>query len=340
MKPIRRFIHLTGLSMAMAVGTPVFAQAAPVYDADSMQRDPFMQQDEQRINPAPMPAQNTDSGFVRIDNEAQAQQQPAASEEQMRQPPNAEAAARVEALQDQVQTLRGQVEQLTHQLEQMQAQQKNLYSDLDQRLEQNRPTPAQNQAQPQPQAANSEPETTTAPPSVDNIPVKRAEIPKSVNPAVNEATAKQTKAVVASIQSNMSPTAGQPNVAEEQKIYQSAYNLIKQKKYNEAVSVLQKMLKKYPSGQFASNAHYWLGELFGLMGKHDQALTEFSAIVKSYPHSPRVSDAQLKVGLILASQLKWSDAKVELKKVINQYPGTSSAKVATEQLKQLKQAGH
>ena len=61
-------------------------------------------------------------------------------------------------------------------------------------------------------------------------------------------------------------------MAEEQQIYQTAYNLIKAKKYNEAVTALQKMLQKYPSGQFASNAHYWLGELYGLMGKNDQAL--------------------------------------------------------------------
>src|SRR5690606_20544436 len=114
----------------------------------------------------------------------------------------------------------------------------------------------------------------------------------------------------------------------------------KAKKYNDAVTVLQEMLQKYPSGQFASNAHYWLGELFGLLNKNDQALTEFGTVVKSYPSSPRVSDAQLKVGLIYASQLKWKDAKLALKSVVNHYPGTSSAKLATEQLSQIKQAGH
>ena len=134
--------------------------------------------------------------------------------------------------------------------------------------------------------------------------------------------------------------ADQPNVAEEQQIYQTAYDLIKAKKYNEAVKTLQGMLQKYPSGQFASNAHYWLGELYGLMGKNDQALTEFSSVVQNYPQSPRVSDAQLKVGLIYATQMKWPDAKSAFKKVINHYPGTTSSRLAAEQLKQIKQAGH
>ena len=88
-------------------------------------------------------------------------------------------------------------------------------------------------------------------------------------------------------------TVAQPNVAEEQQIYQTAYDLIKAKKYNEAINALQKMLQKYPSGQFAANAHYWLGELFGLLGKNDQSASEFSSVVKNYPDSPKVSDAQL-----------------------------------------------
>jgi tol-pal system protein YbgF len=132
----------------------------------------------------------------------------------------------------------------------------------------------------------------------------------------------------------------QPNVAEEQQIYQTAYNYIKAKKYNEAVAALQNMLQKYPSGQFAANAHYWLGELYGLMNKNKQSAAEFNTIVSNYPDSPKVSDAQLKLGLIFASETNWSEAKSAFRKVINRYPGTTSARVASEQLKQIKLAGH
>jgi tol-pal system protein YbgF len=100
------------------------------------------------------------------------------------------------------------------------------------------------------------------------------------------------------------------------------------------------MLQKYPSGQFAANAHYWLGELYGLMGKNDQSISEFGNVVKNYPDSPKIADAQLKLGLIYAAQLKWPDARTSFKKVINHYPGTASAHLASEQLKQIKQAGH
>jgi tol-pal system protein YbgF len=134
-----------------------------------------------------------------------------------------------------------------------------------------------------------------------------------------------------------SDTHEQPNIAEEQKIYQTAYDFIKVKKYNEAVATLQKMLRKYPEGQFAANAHYWLGELYGLLNKNDQAANEFTAVIKNYPDSSKVPDAELKLGLMYTAQFRWADAKAAFKKVVTRYPGTASARLASEQLKQLKQ---
>jgi TolA-binding protein len=76
------------------------------------------------------------------------------------------------------------------------------------------------------------------------------------------------------------------------------------------------------------------------MNKPDLALKEFGTVIDKFPDSPRVSDAQLKVGLLYAAQSQWRDAKSAFKSVINHYPGTASARLASEQLKQIKQAGH
>jgi tol-pal system protein YbgF len=258
-------------------------------------------------------------------------------EQQVNNMANSDSTSRVESLQGQVQTLRGQVEELAHQLQQLQEEQKNLYADIDKRLLQLDENAAKAAAAPMvaPHAGGA------AGPHVDER--KSTGARPSTKLTIKSAAAKTAAGSTAvSIKEALSPksAADQPNVAEEQQIYQTAYNLIKAKKYSEAVSALQNMLKKYPSGPFASNAHYWLGELYGLMEKNELALTEFNVVIKNYPDSPRVSDAQLKVGLILASQLKWPDAKAALKKVINHYPGTASARLASEQLKQIKQAGH
>lgn len=231
-------------------------------------------------------------------------------------------AAHLESLQNQVQTLRGELELVTHQLAEVQGLQKTLYADIDKRL-----------AQANMGGMSKHPDTnatSTNPTSVLSSALK----------ANNKPMVKSLAEATASTDLPGKSLADQPNVAEEQQIYQTAYNFIKAKKYSDAVTALQSMLKKYPSGQFASNAHYWLGELYGLMGKNDQSLKEFQAVVNNYTDSPRLSDAQLKVGLIYAAQFKWPDAKNAFKKVINHYPGTASARLASEQLKQIRQAGH
>lgn len=343
MKALSRLVKVMGMAISVGIALPVFAESAPVYDVDNLPAQFDGASDQGQELPPPPPVQ--EETFVPM--QQQSQQQPVVNDA----PASSHHAAsanlsmdqrvgrveqqigslqtntlRVESLQNEVQSLRGQVEELTHQLQQLQNQQKTMYSDLDKRLS---TSSAGKDSMNLALAAG----TGTISPDMGEpaAPVKPAKAPAK--------TAVKTESKSADTIKSAS-LAAQPNVAEEQDIYQKAYNLIKAKKYNDAVDVLQGMLKKYPSGQFASNAHYWLGELYGLMGKNDQALTEFNAVVKNYPTSPRVPDAQLKVGLILAAQSKWSDAKAALKKVINRYPGTSPARLASEQLKQIKQAGH
>lgn len=352
---LRNLCIITALGLALSA--PVYAEA-PVYDVDSLaqQGDDLGNQDQDVMPPPP-----GEGTFVPIQRESRdntqaessfatppmpATQQSSAGmstdarlkqvEQQLNKLQAKDLSARTESLQTQVQNLRGQVEQLSHQLQQLQEQQKSLALDVDRRLNERAKAASSGNS-----LDNTDTTGLTASPQV----MKSARKPtskiatKSSTKTDSELTGTRPL-VKETADATASATSDQPNVAEEQQIYQTAYNLIKSKKYTEAVDTLQKMLKKYPSGQFASNAHYWLGELYGLLGKNDQALNEFSLVVKTYPDSPRISDAQLKIGLIYATQSKWTDAKSTFKKVINRYPGTASARLASEQLKQIKQTGH
>jgi tol-pal system protein YbgF len=211
----------------------------------------------------------------------------------------------------------------------MQSQQKSMYLDFDKRLTE--------------KGASAAPAVSVKNKQLAVEPVTAA--PDDGNPGLTPSAKSNHQTVVKAVKPDATvkvadKTDNQPNVAEEQEIYQEAYNFIKAKKYNDAVTALQGMLKKYPTGQFAANAHDWLGELYGLMNKHDLALKEFGTVIDKFPDSPRVSDAQLKVGLLYAAQSQWRDAKSAFKTVINHYPGTATARLASEQLKQIKQAGH
>ncbi len=343
MKQINNKLITVLSTVALAIAcTATYADPAPVYDADAMQFDGVS---DQEMPPPPPPGQEVafqesqPGQVVTYGGPAPAVPMPTASampmeqrmqrlEQMLYNMQNSDSSARLESLQTQLQAMRNQLEQLTHQLQLVQNQQKLMYADLEKRMVANPAAPGANGV------------------GVQTMNPAMAALASSVartdpaKPIVPQSPSAQVATEVASAAREIIPVATQPNVVEEQSIYQTAYNHIKAKRYDDAVGALQGMLKKYPSGQFASNAHYWLGELYGLMGKNDKALSEFDLVVDRYPDSPRVSDAQLKLGLIYASQFKWIDAKDAFKKVMIQYPGTASARLASEQLKQIRRAGH
>jgi tol-pal system protein YbgF len=318
-----------------------YAEDAPVYDVDSYppQFDGSQQDAQAGMPPAPERPQ--------IQSEAQSQQMgpqgPSQSDQPMQQdaqsgpiapPVSQPLPPKMDDMQSQLQALKGQVDELNHQLQQMQNQQKSMYTDLDKRINQKGSSTS---AAPQPSAEETVADADSNTPAGTIKPKAK---PKKVAAVTKTTTTTTTAAPAAGTKLAAVSTSDQPGSAEEQQLYQTAYGLIKAKKYSDAAQTLQGMLKKYPSGQFASNAHYWLGELYGLMGKNDQAASEFGIVVKNYPESPKIADAQLKLGLLYAAQFKWPDAKSAFKLVMNNYPGTSSARLAAEQLKQIKTAGH
>lgn len=314
--------HLITLMALFSIHFTAFADDAPVYDVDNY--PPQFDSEPVAANPtAPEPRSEETSSSSSSSSGMTQDQRVKRLEQQIKNLTRNDSSAKLDSAQAEIQTLRGQVEELTHQLQQAQNQQRLMYTELDKRLSQQ--TSAEKKATP-----------ALSPTDDDQVTPKKATAATNSSATARTASAKKETATPATPAKAVA-TNDQPNVAEEQQIYQTAYDLIKAKKYNEAVNTLQKMLQKYPSGQFAANAHYWLGELYGLLNKNDQSADEFAKVVKNYPDSPKLADAQLKLGLIYAAQFKWAEAKSAFKKVVSAYPGTASARLASEQLKQLKQ---
>src|SRR5579883_900004 len=341
MSKMLKLVLIAAMSMGIA---GAFAEDAPVYDADNYPP----QFDGQSDVGESAHASSFSGGSETLD------QRLSRAEQQISNLQHRDLGAKVDALHTEVQDLRGQVEQLNHQLQLAQTQKatkpdapaaptvteadlnalRTEVDTLSHQLQQ-----LQNQRLASPAVTGVKPVISKKASQVASIP--DAPAPVAVVKKTKKSIAAEAKPAVATPAVAVdNKNAEQPNVAEEQQIYQTAYDFIKAKKYTEAIAALQKMLKKYPSGQFAANAHYWLGELYELTGNHDRSAEEFATVVSNYPDSPKVSDAQLKLGVVLAAQFKWADAKTELKKVINQYPGTASARLAAEQLKQIREAGH
>ena len=354
-----KFLLPTLLFITIGFSIKSYAEAAPVYDADALEQPYETNNAGNESNASvssedtvpqtdlpPPPNQTQENAFIPIQSDMQPSAPPSGRiglerrlqrvEQQISNMQSSDSSAQIESLQHQIQSLRAELEQVTKNLKEAQKQQKVMYADIDARLA--RPANINVDGNVV-KSGRDKPSKVAMSESDQNLTSKQ---PK---PAPEVHTKNKDNPTLASTANTIAKAAtdneaGQPDVEEEQKIYQNAYNMIKSKKYSDAVGILQSMLKKYPSGQFASNAHYWLGELYGLLGKNDKALVEFNQVVTNFSNSPRVSDAMLKVGLIFAAQSKWTDAKSIFKKVVNKYPGTASSRLANEQLKQIREAGH
>ena len=134
-------------------------------------------------------------------------------------------------------------------------------------------------------------------------------------------------------------------VEREEELYEAAYAKIRHKQYLPAFTAFQEFLKKFPSGQYAGYAHYWLGEVSLLQwqeGKADLAWLEkakeaFAHILSKFPDHPKARDALLKLGMIEVEKSNWDGARNYFKDVKQRYPGTAAAGVAESQLKKLKE---
>lgn len=127
---------------------------------------------------------------------------------------------------------------------------------------------------------------------------------------------------------------------QEQRLYQVADQQVRTKDYSTAIASFQVYLQKYPKGQFADNAHYWLGQLYGIAGNDEQAQQELMTVISNYPKSNKVPDAMLQLGMMAYSNGQYNDASRWFNKLIAQYPTSAPAKLGRQQLLQLQKAGY
>jgi tol-pal system protein YbgF len=121
--------------------------------------------------------------------------------------------------------------------------------------------------------------------------------------------------------------------------YQQAFSLLANKQYDESAAAFKNYLRQYPDGQFAANAHYWLGDIYFQQKNFTQAELELNLVISQYASTGKASDASLKLAILHAQQGKTDQARQELKAVMVRYPGTPAAQLAAVQLQQLNSVG-
>jgi TolA-binding protein len=173
----------------------------------------------------------------------------------------------IQSLQQEVSELRAMVEEQGHQISRLKQLQLDNYVDLDRRV-------AILSG-----GGQSAPTTASVQPAPDDAPI---------NPV--------SSSVSVPIETPVTPAA--PANLSEADEYKAAYELLRQREVDPSVLAFKEYLKKYPSGSFAGNSCYWLGEIYLLKNQLPQARDWFTKLLEGFADSNKVPDAKFKLGKV------------------------------------------
>lgn len=200
----------------------------------------------------------------------------------------------VNQLKNEVQSLRAQIEELQRENEQLQSSGRTQYLDLDGRL---------NRLE-----------------GGGGAPAAAAQ--SSARPAVQEAAPV--------VFGDAGLLAGG---VDERGAYEAAFDALKAGRYADSARLFQDFLQAYPTGSYAPNALYWLGESYYVTQNYRLAQDQFDALYARYPTHDKAPGALLKIGLSQYGLKQFDAAESTLARVVSQYPGTDAARTADDRLR-------
>lgn len=223
----------------------------------------------------------------------------------------AELLFQLETLQQEVQSLRGQLEEQGHDLRLMKESQRDRYIDLDKRISLLMSSPVRDVAA----STNA-----TLQPKVERVAVPAEPVKISNVLAV----------------SPLAPIVLQPPTVQSQQAYNAAYNLIRERNFDDAERSLAKFVKDFPNDSLTGNGYYWLGEVKLVQGKPIEAIGSFSKVLSDFPGHNKEQDSLYKLGTVNDQLGDSVSAKSYLQDVIKRFPESKAAKLAAGYLSKIK----
>ncbi len=149
----------------------------------------------------------------------------------------------------------------------------------------------------------------------------------------------QQSTVAAPATASTAPAAtstGNTSVGDEQAMFERARDLVRSKKYDEAITAFGEQLKAYPVGDLFPSAMYWLGEMWQVASTPDlpKAGRYFYRVYNEFPKNNWAPAAMLRHGQLQCQGDEMTKGRVTLARVMSQYAGSPEAKKAEAALKQ------
>jgi len=120
-------------------------------------------------------------------------------------------------------------------------------------------------------------------------------------------------------------------------LYDQAYGDYTRGKFDIARQGFVEYLKAFPTSDLADNAQYWLAECDYSVEHYPAARAEFQKLVDGYPASDKLTAAIYKTGKCHEAEGNPGAAVNSYELLIQKYPGSPEARLAEENLKNLRQ---
>lgn len=128
-------------------------------------------------------------------------------------------------------------------------------------------------------------------------------------------------------------TGGPPAPAEV--LYSNALRDLNSGKYDLARQEFTDYLRYYPDTDLASNAQFYLGEIFYAERKYREAIGEYDKVLDNHPRSFKLADARFKKAMALAELGDRAGAVREFREVVRRHPGTEAERRARARLREM-----
>ena len=118
-------------------------------------------------------------------------------------------------------------------------------------------------------------------------------------------------------------------------LYSNGLRDITSGKYDLARSEFEDYLKYYADTDLASNAQFYLGEIFYKQKQYVDAVAAYDKVLTAYPKSFKLGPARLRKGLALIELGQKTAGIRELREVVKRFPGSDEDRLARGKLKEL-----
>ncbi|MFT4606931.1 MAG: tol-pal system protein YbgF [Urechidicola sp.] len=240
---------------------------------------------------------------------------------------------RLDELSAEVSQLLGELEQQRHDLADLKERQRELYRDTDRRLRDL-----------ESRSTKQSTGTFIEVPSLPKVGMSSVDVAVSgkasqeVEPVEEPSTPKMSDDDSAS--GSIPNTTSNVTSSEEQSAYQSAFDTLKEGRYQKAKSELRSFLQNHPDSSFAGNAQYWLGEAHYVTREFKSAINEFKGVLSNYPRSLKIPDAMLKIGYTYYELMEYDLAKLLLEDLRERFPKSTAFRLAGKRLDRIRKEGH